>query len=268
MQAFMSKKSVYTRVSRVGPFILAVGLGCYSTLACAQTNVQVPIGTGGDDLRGGNTAFMTMVLVDGEVLPEQILSTLLNGNTNSTSLLTFPRTVDATQIRSIRIRHDGSPRSGHPFDTYDNWDLRTLRVNLAVSPFGPIVPLYNSARDSRVSGLVARFTGDLQQIDLPIRAIGTEPDFIITRIGGSPSGLSVNLSNIGLGRGRVTDVSCSALGRAITRATSIVLNPGATASVPVRFVPRRGRVTCSPSGVDSVERPEAVTANNKFSRSF
>lgn len=267
MQAFMSEKLGYISVRSVGLFILAVGLGCSPTWACAQSRLTVPIGTGGDDLRGGNAAFMSLVLVDGAVLPEQLLSSGQGGGSNSTSLLNLPRRVAATQIRSIRIRHDGRPRSGHPFDTYDNWDLRTLRVNLREAPSGPFTQLYNSARDSGVSGLVVRFTGALQQIDLPIRAIDTEPDFIINRITGSPSGLSVNLSNVGLRPGRVTNVTCSTFGRAITRDTSIVLSPGATAPVPVRFVPA-GRVTCSVSGVDSEGRPEAVTANNKFSRSF
>lgn len=267
------KTATYTNIRNLFPFILAVCLGCLSTEVFAQTRIQTQISTG-DDLRGGNTALISLVLVNGtgtvEVLPEQVLSTGLGGGSNNViSRVTFPRTVTATQIRSIRIRHDGSPRSGNPFDSYDNWDLKTLRVTLEATSTRPAVVLYNSAGDSRVGGLVARFTGDLRQFDLAIRPIGNEPDFKITGISGSPSGLGVRVANVGLGQGKVTNVTCSASNRAITSTVNIPVNQGATTSVHVNFAPVRGqRVTCSVSGVDSAGRPETVTANNNFLWTF
>jgi len=197
---------IFTNVRSIGAFVLALGLIlCYPTWAGAQTRVLARIATGGDDLRGGNRAFISLVLIDGRVLPEQLLSNGLGGNKTSTRRVTFPETVAATQIRSIRIRHDGNPRSGHPFDTHDNWDLRTLRVNLADSSFRATSLLYDSALDSSVVAKVARFTGELRQIDLFIRAIGTEPDFIIDGITAVPRGITVRIRNVGLGRGTVTN---------------------------------------------------------------
>lgn len=127
----MSKATVHTNIRNIGLFILAICLGCLPTGAFAQTHMQVRIATGQDDLRGGNRTFISLVLTNGEVLPEQVLSSGLGSGSNTTIAVTFPQTVAAAQIRSIRIRHDGNPRSGHPFDTYDNWDLKTLRVDLA-----------------------------------------------------------------------------------------------------------------------------------------
>jgi hypothetical protein len=40
---------------------------------------------------------------------------------------------NVTDVKNVSIRHDGSPRAGQPFDTYDNWDLQVLRVALVLS---------------------------------------------------------------------------------------------------------------------------------------
>jgi hypothetical protein len=270
----MNRRSIYKSIRSVSFLLLTLSFGCYPTLAFAQTRLLVQTSTGVDDLRGGNAAFINLVLTDGTVLSEQVLSNGLASRSTATIRVTFPETVRATQIRSIRIRDDGNPRSGQLFDNYDNWDLRTLRVDLADSSFRSISTLYASASDSRPpvvsSGLdlLERFTSELRQIELPIRAIDNEPDFTITGITGSPSGLSVALRNIGLGRGRVTNISCSSDTRAINVTVNRRLSPtDSPLGVRVGLVPGR-RVTCSVSGVDSSGRPEAVTANNRFSRSF
>jgi hypothetical protein len=275
----MKRRANYASLRSISFLLLTLSFGCYPTLASAQTRLLVQTSTGEDHLRGGNTAFINLVLTDGTVLSEQVLNTgELASRSTTTMQVTFPDTPDtisATQIRSIRIRHDGNPRSGHPFDTYDNWDLRTLRVDLADSSFRPISPLYVSASDSRPSvvssrfDLLERFTRELQQIELPIRAINNEPDFTITSITGSPSGLSVEVRNIGLRRGRVTNLSCSSDTRAIN--VDVGRRRLAPTDSPLRIraslVPGR-RATCSISGVDSSGRPEAVTANNRFSQFF
>lgn len=270
----MNRRSIYKSIRSISFLLATLSFGCYPTLAFAQTRLLVQTSTGVDDLRGGNAAFINLVLTDGRVLSEQVLSNGLASRSNATIRVTFPETVSATQIRSIRIRDDGNPRSGHPFDNYDNWDLRTLRVDLTDSSFRIISPLYASASDSRPlvfsSGLdlLERFTDQLRQIDLPIRAINNEPDFTITGITGSPSGLSVDLRNIGLRQGRVTTLSCSSDTRGINVAVGRMLAPtDSPLRVRVGLVPGR-RVTCSVSGIDASGRPEAVTANNRFSRSF
>ncbi|NJL23416.1 MAG: hypothetical protein HC895_25550 [Leptolyngbyaceae cyanobacterium SM1_3_5] len=263
------KQFITTKVRNLGAFIAVFGLACSPTLASAATNLQTEITTGRDDLRGGNTASISLVLVNGTVLPEQILSRGLGSGSRITSPVSFPRTVSATQIRSIRIRHDGNPRPGNPFDTYDNWDLQALRISLTDAGFRPIAPLYDSARDSRYGGSIARFTGSLREITIPIRAIGTEPDFVITAIERTPGGLRVTIRNIGLGTGRLTNVSCWTSARTISRFASNTLVAGGSITVPVSFVPPvGGTVTCAPSGVDASGNPEAVTANNNFSRRF
>ena len=405
----MSTKILQINFKNIGLVILAVYLVCLSTGAFAQTRVQVQITTGGDDQRGGNRSYISLMLTNGEALPEQLLSSGLGGGTTRTISVTFPQTVAAAQIRSIRIRYDGNPRSGEPFDHYDNWDLKTLLVNLAdplveqhgwrwcsrcqglafadgasssgSCPVGgshehstsghyslfynapgavgqnnwrwcrkcqglafggealgscpaggthdhtgsgnytlihnvdnapgqshwrhchkcrglafgdgrcpaggthdftrsgdytlahdphvrPTQQLYNSALDSRVGSLLVRFTGELRQIDLPIRAIGTEPDLIIVALRPVPGRrLDVVVKNVGWGPGRVTNVECSAFGRSITSAASLMLTPGTTGTVRLNFVPSRD-ASCTVSGVDSEGRPETVTTNNRFSGIF
>lgn len=262
----MSKKLVYISIRNICCSLLPVlGFVCYPMLANAQTTLQAQISSGSDDLRNGNTAFINLVLINGEVLTEQILSRGLGSFKTSTTSVVFSRTVNAAQIRSIRIRHDGNPRSGHPFDAYDTWDLRTLRVNL-VGIGSPL--LYDSARDSSVGGVVKRFNSKLRQIDIPIRPIGNEPDFIVTGISASlTGGLRVMIQNVGLGTGKLTRVTCSTFSRAIERYEDTTLAVGQRVTIPINLV-ASGTVTCAPSGVDTAGRPEAVTANNRFSQSF
>jgi hypothetical protein len=44
--------------------------------------------------------------------------------------VTFPETVLPGAIAGVEIRHDGNPRSGHPFDRHDDWDVRAVQIKL------------------------------------------------------------------------------------------------------------------------------------------
>jgi hypothetical protein len=128
--------------------------------AWADTRLVVQLATGGDDLRGGNAAYISLVRTDGRV--------------------TFPETVGPQDVRSIRIRHDGNPRSGHPFDTYDNWNLSAIQVELVDAACRSTAHrLYVSAGDAGFREV--RFTGALRQLELAVRA--TVPATWCTHIG-------------------------------------------------------------------------------------
>ncbi len=173
----MTRKTRYTGVHGIGFFVLsAFLLGCPMRIF-AETSLVISIATGSDDLRGGNTAFISFVRTDGREVREQILSSGEGGGAISTRRVTFPETLNPSDLRSIRIRHDGNPRSGHPFDTYDNWNLSALRVQLVDATCRATWHvLYNSSRDPLFRAV--RFTGALRQIELPIRT--TIPSFWCT----------------------------------------------------------------------------------------
>ena len=264
----METRKMRTR-NRLVPCILSGLLLCGSTWAAAQTRLLVGMATGSDDLRGGNRAFITLVLTDDTVLPFQLLSTGEPANSSSIRRVTFPDTVAANRIKTIRIVHDGNPRSGHPFDSQDNWDLRALGVSLANASFVGVRELYSSARDSKRAVFVQRFTGSARQLDIVIRAVGCQPDFTILGMTGSPSGIDLRIRNIGACAGRPTRITCTAFGRVLTHSfpSSFVLGSGAALTQRVGFLPA-GTVTCFIDGTDLGVRPEVVTANNGFMRTF
>lgn len=244
-------------------FIVALAILAFPVLATAQATVNV--GTGIDDLRGGNTASMRLILTDGSVIEANRLLTTRNngfsGNTNSRGIpLRFTGVTDASQIRAVQIIHDGNPRSGEPFDTYDNWDLRSLKIHWGFSL------LYDSARDPRFFDGVVRFSGDFRILEIPLRAGADEADFVITGIIGSPRGLMVTVQNIGNGNGIVRRIACSTFGRTTTLDVADGnLASGASNDFRVSFVPS-GRVTCFVAGTNSDGSAETVTTNNVFSR--
>lgn len=151
-----------------GLAVFAVAFGLCNA-AAATTFLMVSHTTGGDDLRGGNTAYITMILNDGTVVPERPLVSGARGLPGGTSVsnqgVRFTQNIDASQIRAFRIRHDGNPRSGHPFDTYDNWDLRSMRI-VVRRPSGCTLGS-DSAAATPVPALVHRFTGESRTVDLP-----------------------------------------------------------------------------------------------------
>ncbi|BDA70541.1 hypothetical protein RIVM261_073950 [Rivularia sp. IAM M-261] len=154
------KINTFTRhLSAVAISIVTIGI--FSGAALAETNVVVRMTTGSDDLRGGNNAYMTLNLESGASTSEVRLGGGFGQNSAVRRTATFRETVSLDQIRSITIRHDGSPRSGHPFDGYDNWDLQRISVSLNGRN------IYNSVNDPGRSRFVHRFTGNARQIVLP-----------------------------------------------------------------------------------------------------
>src|SRR4051794_95278 len=103
----MTRKTRYTGVHGIGIFVLsAFLLGCPMRVF-AETSLVISIATGSDDLRGGNTAFISFVRTDGGEVREQVLSSGEGGGAISTRRVTFPETLNPSDLRSIRIRHDG-----------------------------------------------------------------------------------------------------------------------------------------------------------------
>jgi hypothetical protein len=123
----------------------------------STSNVKVFLTTGSDDLRGGgNLAYMTVNYSDGTSSPEYNLGGSFGQNSQATKSVRLNKTVaSVSEIKSIMIRHNGSPRAGNPFDTYDNWDLQVLRVAL-VMPTGE-----QNIINERGNPLI-RFTGELR----------------------------------------------------------------------------------------------------------
>lgn len=148
--------------------------GAFAT-AYGQTPVRVVLTTGSDDLRGGNSVFIKLNLIDGRSSQEvRVFSSGLRQNSSLPRTLMVRRSltggseppIPLREIQSITIRHDGSPRNGHPFDTYDNWDLQALSVSLAAPDGSPIANIYNSVADPGRNRFVVRFTGSTRQITL------------------------------------------------------------------------------------------------------
>jgi hypothetical protein len=106
--------------------------------------LKVFLTTGTGELRGGNTAFMTITYADGSISQEYVLGGGFGQNSVIVKEIRLNRALSAnTEITSIMIRHDGNPRAGQPFDTYGNWTLQAIRVAL-VMPNGAEINVVNS----------------------------------------------------------------------------------------------------------------------------
>lgn len=135
--------------------------------------VYIVLTTGSDDLRGGNHAFISINFADGTSSDEVALTTNsgASGSFGQNGVVSgywqFQDQEDFNTITGITIRHDGSPRAGQPFDTYDNWDLKAIRVSAMTDSGGPRgVNIYNSRNDPNRRTNVIRFTGDRRSIVL------------------------------------------------------------------------------------------------------
>ena len=126
--------------------------------------IRLYLTTGSDDLRGGNYAFITFNLKDGTSTNEQVIGSGFEHDSAIEKDLPIAY-MDLSTIKSITIRHDGSPRPGNIFDTYDNWDLLSLKV-LGITENGEEINIYNSAFDRRRNRFVHRFTGASRQLTL------------------------------------------------------------------------------------------------------
>lgn len=136
--------------------------------------IYVVLTTGSDDLRGGNHAFISLNFADGTSSDEVALTTnsaasgSFGQNGVVSGIWTMQDDEDFNAITGITIRHDGSPRPGNPFDTYDNWDLKAIRVAALTDGSGPRgVNVYNSRNDAKRRTFVVRFTGNTRSIVLP-----------------------------------------------------------------------------------------------------
>lgn len=127
--------------------------------------IRVFITTGSDDLRGGNNAYLTFNLKNRTSSREYPLGGAFGHDSVIEKEICLDAAVDLTTIKSITLRHDGSPRSGHPFDSYDNWDLISLRI-VGVTDDGEEINIYNSAFDPQRNRFVKRFTGSGRIITL------------------------------------------------------------------------------------------------------
>jgi hypothetical protein len=131
--------------------------------AQSGSQINLKITTGSDDLRRNAKVFFQLNFTDGTSSSEFVVHR--DGGTLGTGFphdsrkeinIALPSPVNLSNIRSITIRHDGSPRD--IFDTYDNWDLQALQVSL-LSRSGISVTSFNifNSTDRR---FVTRFTGD------------------------------------------------------------------------------------------------------------
>jgi hypothetical protein len=123
--------------------------------------LQVTTQTANDDLRGYNRAFLTLNFTDGTSSREYPLHQGQAATQLSTKDINLDNVVTLNSIRSVTIRHDGTPNN-NPFNggdighTYDNWDLMSLQISLGSKN------IYNSANDRRArnaEGNLFRFTG-------------------------------------------------------------------------------------------------------------
>ncbi len=232
-----------------------------SIAANAQTHILLRIRTGSDDLRGdGNRAFLTPILFDRE-LPEREISKGLVSDSLKRITFTLPETISAEMVKGFRIRHDGNPRNGHPFDTYDNWDMVSLTALITDARLRPIATLYESKSDPGFAHRVLRFTAEKREHIFRCRSSEAEPDFVIHRVGALTRGVQLIVQNTGRGIGRVTRIEVSGSGGAVVGRFDTRVLPGQTVALAVGFL-RGGRVTCVVSGTDDGGAPEAVTWNN------
>jgi hypothetical protein len=151
---------------------IALLLGVFfMTHLSAQSGITInlKITTGSDDLRRNAKVFFQLNFTDGTSSSEFVVHR--DGGTLSTGFphdsrkeinIALPSAVNLRSIRSITIRHDGSPRD--LFDTYDNWDLQGLQVSL-LSRSGISVTAFNifNSSDRR---FVTRFTGENRTLNL------------------------------------------------------------------------------------------------------
>ncbi len=113
--------------------------------------LRIATQTGGDDLRGYNHAFFSINYTNGTSSREYLLHRGHGGGQRSEQNFTLDAPVTLSGIRSITIRHDGSPNWP---DGYDNWNLDHLKIQLVTTASTPI-----TIHESSGAPLI-RFTGD------------------------------------------------------------------------------------------------------------
>lgn len=103
-------------------------------VASAQSTVDklvLTVDTGSDDLRGGAVAFGQLLLSSGRSEPKVNLNggSRLDSNSSRVFSLQLSRPLALSELTGARLRvsHDGSARNA--FESYDNWDVKSLRVS-------------------------------------------------------------------------------------------------------------------------------------------
>ncbi len=124
--------------------------------------INVRMVTGSDDLRGGNNVYLILNFNEGAPSNEVCLGGGFGQNSEVTKIVKVSGSGNVNDIKSFTLRHDGSPRPDHPFDTYDNWDLQAIILTMEVED----KTIYSSYDDRRRNEFVRRFTGDLRSITL------------------------------------------------------------------------------------------------------
>jgi len=131
------------------------------------SKLKVNLVSGSDDLRGYNTAYLAVNFNDGTTSKEYLLRRGLGQNQPATENIQLDEEIDLVNVRSITIRHDGTPNN-NPFNggdaghTYDNWDLNALRISL-VTTTGKEESIYNNVSNTNVTEgdkAPIRFSGD------------------------------------------------------------------------------------------------------------
>ena len=143
---------------------LFVGLSLATNALWAQ--LTVTIRTGGDDLRGGQAAYIQLIYKNNTVSQEFDLNGGGGWGNNSTHTKSFQMqsVPNITDIASVRIRYDGSSRK-FP-DTYDNWNVDLLSVSL------------NGTKIAECSGTPwHRFTGESATRDCKTSVSSTTASF-------------------------------------------------------------------------------------------
>ncbi len=146
-------------ISLVKPFLLLFLVHFLAPQVVVATPVQITMITGGDDLRGsGNQAYITINYADGTTSHEYPLGGGFARNYTVTKSIHLLKNITSlTEIKNVVLRHDGSPRTGFPADTYDNWDLKTLKISLTIGSRSEMLI------DETGNPLV-RFTGQLRNM--------------------------------------------------------------------------------------------------------
>lgn len=234
-----------------------------ATLAHAQgTFLQVWIDTGSDDLRQGNAAFLTVRGADGRLLlPETRFATHAPSNAIDTWPIPRSRRANPATIDSLTLRHDGNPRNGHWFDSYDSWDVKQLTVAWVDQNGSVLRQVYNSAADSALHRGFRLDAGHREAV-IALQPAAGEPDLTIRALVVAPGRLDVTVDNVGSGRAVLRRVKCWGGRRAPERNTRSTLLPAGRAVVAMAGDWRGLNVRCLVEATDADGRPERVIANN------
>lgn len=141
--------------------VFSLVLLAFNAPAQRFSTIVLSIKTGNDGLREGNDAWIQFVKKDGTMTAEKNFTEFVSRrgafepHKGYTLGVELGATINLQDVSHIVIRHDGSPRALNPLDTYDNWDVEMVKINIK-SPDGNR-DIYDS---SLHNGFLVRFTGE------------------------------------------------------------------------------------------------------------